>query len=403
MFKLIWKIFEYFASFDLPDTKEQKRIIDSFPAPECDYDRTYYNFNCVKRKGRFWVLNLIGIIGIPFMMLLYLINSIGCRPKEKADALMISSRNRIGFVYPYEDRFPEQLKEEFPNMKTLSFRAFPEFKSGVIGREALSYWWGFAARHPGSGFLNFRALITIMSVNRLVREYSPRAIINYRAENNNMTNLITGFLESGGREYINFMHGEILAEYRTAFVRLSRFYIWDEGYKNTLAWSRADDSDFYVYMPSIYNAEYNIRDDYEYYMLYIFSGGFSKEDRNDLEVMQLFADFQKKGLKCKVRPHPRWSDTERIRQLCEEYGVTYDDPKSVTTKESIDSARYIAGTISTVLTEAFYAGKEVVLDDVTNEEMYEEIKDKRFILLYKEHKMLSELTDMQFKRRVENV
>ena len=95
--------------------------------------------------------------------------------------------------------------------------------------------------------------------------------------------------------------------------------------------------------------------------------------------------------KCKVRSHPRWSDISRIRELAEQYHIIYEDPKSVSVADSIMNAECIAGTYSTVLTEAYHSDCSIILDDMTDPEMYEYLNKAMFILCSKPHRRLSEM------------
>ncbi len=55
----------------------------------------------------------------------------------------------------------------------------------------------------------------------------------------------------------------------------------------------------------------------------------------------------------------------------------------IKTSESIDNSEYIVGVATTVVTEAYYGGKKVLIDDVTDKEEFESLKSRGYLMLKK--------------------
>lgn len=395
----IWTIYSFLSKNKDFTFEQQKEMIDSYKEPNNDFERTYFNYNASIQgcsKFSLLIMDFLGIVVIPIFLMLYCINRLRKSISYNCfhhDAILINNNNRIGVKYDYEGRVPEELINQYSDFVVLKFDVFPRFTEGVISFPAFKIWFSFFFRHPFNGYINFRSLINIMAFNRLILEYSPKIIVNARAELNNISSLITLLCEKNDIEYINFMHGEVLTSINTAFVRFSKFYIWDEHYKEIFKWSRCPLNQFVVYKPAIYKQDIiNSEKKPGYYITYYFSGDEKKRiDKNAENVLYLLNLFERKGYHCKVRPHPRWSNIEHLKHIFRNSYVEIEDPQKISVMDSITSSVYIIGTFSTVLSEAYYMNSTIVIDDITDKELYINLKKMKYILLSKPHMLFSEL------------
>ena len=71
---------------------------------------------------------------------------------------------------------------------------------------------------------------------------------------------------------------------------------------------------------------------------------------------------------------------EHLRKTFKEENIESFDVK---TQDSINNSEYIVGTATTVLTEAYYGGKKILIDDVTDKEEYESLKSRKYLMLDK--------------------
>ena len=390
---LLWKIYTLLPKRKEIGISEQKRIIDSFGMPGDDLDRVYYNYlanaeaeSALKRV----FLNTAGFFAVPVFIILYALNRLTLRPKENEKAVLVNAKNRVGKAYSYEDRIPDELYREFGTIKVLEYDSFPDFRTGVLSVPGFKLFLRFFIRHPLKGFINYRVLLNIGAFNRILLEYRPAALITYRAENNNTSSIITALCENNRAEYICFMHGEMFGNIQCAFVRFSRFYIWDGHYKEILSWGNSPADQCIVYTPGIYR-KIEKKENPGFFITYYFSGSTkNNRDDNAEAVKKELKNFTDKGYRCKVRQHPRWSDEKQIEEVFTGTGIEIEDYRSVTVGESLADTEYVAGTYSSILTEAEHSGLSVILDDVTDKALFKELTGKNFIMLKKPHRLLSE-------------
>ena len=361
-----------------------KVYLDSFPEPKDDVDRTIAHFLCrVGGKSELFK-DVIGFCAIPFFLLLYWINGLFPVKSNKHRAILI---HLTSLSYHTDDRFPEELKREFGEVYTAGFKRYPFRFRGILDAETFACWRNLFRRGRRYGFLCFFSLVSLASMNRLLKEYQPEAIINYRAESNYASSLLTCLCEQKGTEYICYMHGEYLNSGERAFVRFSRMYLWDEGYRDVFAWSRSADSRMYVYTPGVYRTKFEERDSFPYYLAYYFSGN----DRCAEMIAEELSALVRRGLQCKVRPHPRFSDLALLKKAFEEKGIPVEDAKSIDIVDSINETEHVAALFSSVLTQAYYGGKKIVIDDVSAPEKFDELEERNCIILKKEYRLLSEM------------
>ena len=393
MKRLLWKIYSAIAAERKSTLREEKQLIDSFPEPRNGYERSYYNYrinSCFRSRLYAVVSNVSGIIALPFFIVIFFINGSKVKPDVKHDAVLIHSANRTGMQYRIDDRVPEELYDEFKDFYTLECAVYPGMTRGILTKRAFGAWKRYTSAHPLCGFINFRALIHIAAIERILREYSPDAVINSRMELNNISSIVTDYCEENGCEHICFMHGESFANVKTAFAGFSRFYIWDEHYIDVFDWSRCRDGHYRIYTPRIFTQRPN-NDNIIYDYMYVLSGDENSDKRNTMKDIAAALDkLAGSGCKVKVRPHPRWTDAEEAAKVFGGSIIT-EDAKEISSTRSVAETRRIIGTYSTMLSEALYAGREIVIDDVSDPDLIKELRDKKYIVLNKDHLLLSEL------------
>ena len=383
-------------SMDMIDSASQidrdKRLIESFPTPHDDFDRVDYSIKCNEEKNTFRaiLLNSLSAIATPFLLITYSINRLRIyfQAKQHIDTIILDSSNRKGVEYSLEGRIPDVYFEN-PDARIFRTGAFPKLTEGVMGSKSFHMYLKFVLRHPLSFFNNLRVLVNLMGYNKLLVLHNPRTIVKSRMELNQISSLVTCFCEQNGCQFINLMHGESLYNIRTAFVRFSEFYIWDDYYRDVFGWSRSPQDQFITFKPGIYSLQLPSKDDYEYDFTFVLSGG-DEECASLLSLVLAIESLINKGFKIKVRPHPRWSNIQAIKKTFVDINVKVENPKDESVEYSLSRTRYVVATCSTVLSEAYYAGKEIVLDDITNPVLYESLKSKGYILISKKHRLLSE-------------
>lgn len=368
---------------------EKKQMVDSFPEPRDDIDRTAFQYSCSyanAEKGKMAILHVLGCCAIPVLLILYWINGLFCKRKEQQKAVLINEQFLTGMSY--QDKIPPALYEEFGDICVLNFKKYPDLFCGVLDRKSFGIWFKLFCRHPFCGLRNAACLSHIGSMNRILKEYSPRAVICYMAEKNFASSIVTCLCESKGSEYICFMHGDSLTEVRCAFLRFSRFYLWSEHYRDMFNWGRCDEKQYRYYYPQMYTLDLpDLGHAPEYFLTYYFSGN----DESAQAVCDVMKKCNSEGKKCKVRPHPRYTDIPKIKSIFEPAGIYVEDPLSLRLEESVANTECVAALFSTVQNQAYYAGKTMYIDDVSDPEYYMELRSRMALQTSLPHRLMSEL------------
>ena len=100
---------------------------------------------------------------------------------------------------------------------------------------------------------------------------------------------------------------------------------------------------------------------------------------------------RREGKTVRFRPHPRYSDMDLLKKYVSEEEI--ETPQKVGILESISNLDCAVGSYTTVLAQAYFSGKNILLDDVTFKSQYNQLKERRYILIGNNPQKLS---DKQF-------
>ena len=182
------------------------------------------------------------------------------------------------------------------------------------------------------------------------------------------------------------MHGDKFFDIRDSFFHFHRCYVWDAHYIRLFESMRAASGQFRVEIPE--SVRFHVEQlpekcyDYTYYL-----GGENREAL--LRLHNMLARMQENGVSVNVRPHPRYTDMEALKQI---YTDIHVEDGQDTIEMSVLKSRAVISQFSTVLLQAYYNGIPVVVDDVTNPEQYEKLRELEYSMVDKPHQTLSALT-----------
>ena len=71
--------------------------------------------------------------------------------------------------------------------------------------------------------------------------------------------------------------------------------------------------------------------------------------------------------------------------------ITIEDPVKVLLKESLGNTKYVVGLNTTVLSEAYIEGKEIVIDDISDYPHFIDAQKRNSIVFQRDHMLLSEI------------
>jgi len=367
---------------------QQRKFVASFPEPKDDFERSFFKYQCFcqycynEKKWMLAIYNLGALVLYPFVY--GMLKSRGAS-KKKSDRVCDAVLENVPRLRNY-DVIPDELTENLHEVQEIESL---DYLNGYLTANAVEicktlrkrYFWHFY----------FRMIVTIKLAlfNMYLYEYNPKKIAFYSVEREFSGPLQTLLCEKEGSEYISYMHGDYLYAMCFAFQRYSHYYTWDKAYNDMFVSLRCK-FPMTVYQPKKLRGIAEKKDihECEYFATYYFSA----ETRECAEVIRAaFRKFEQKGLRCKIRPHPRFSDIEMLKEVFD--GVHIEDPIHYSLADSITDSWYTVGLNTTVISQAYFSGKEVVIDDISMPKEYAQLKDKGYIMLDRPHRLLSQVAE----------
>lgn len=240
----------------------------------------------------------------------------------------------------------------------------------------------FIIRSP---YFVFKIAYKVSLYSTMIKSYSPKAIIVFN-EYSFTSSALTYYCENKKIKHINVMHGEKLFYIRDSYFRFSNTYVWEPYYIKLFISMNAPENQFIAELPpfmSIKPSEYldiKYHSDYTYYL-----ANFNENDIKNIVASMAFA--KSKGKTVMYRPHPRYSDIDLLRKYVDESYIEY--PDSVNIMLSVAKTDCAVGLYTTVLNQAFHAGKKVLIDDINFPYNYSKLKELSYSLLNKPIQKLS--------------
>lgn len=369
------RMMEVDALFTYP-VEKQIEYLNSLPNPKNDLDRSYLQYKCqIKRIPRidFWVQN----IGSIFLIGLYWF-----KIPKKGKVVEDSRASSIFFQNGIADTIiPNSLRNKYDKI------VYCNYDDDLLllknDRKFLLRIW---KKYPFDFYFLLKILIKIAAYRAEINRFQPKEII-VSAEYSFTSSILSEYVENMGIIHTNVMHGEKLFTISDAFFRFSQCYVWDEHYVNLFKSLRVEIEQFKIEIPrALKFSEKCIQK--KYYLKYY----LSDESKEDLEkIAYLLKKIKNIGYRVAVRPHPRFSNEKLIKSIFK--GIELED-NTVGIEESILSTEYVCALFSTVLNQAYFNGVKIIIDDYSNIEKYNKLKKMNYLMLNKEHKLLSEFSNV---------
>lgn len=390
---LVDRLHERFASSSLKkihtseEVKKWESFLAQFPETNDCFELSYYKYLCRMYYFPLWKKILVNVLGFGafFIELFYLAFS---RKSLKKPIRELAVIERARDIPDFSDISPDRSIISSGMVKVIENH---NEKFGFLCKEAKKYYWNNVRKHPFSFFYNYFVYMELVTHSSILLEHNPEVTVVYINERNVASPILTDFYNEQGRKLYSFMHGEYTLRLILGFMRFDRYYVWDDSYIGMFSKDlRCQIKEYVVYTPRKLQKKWNL-DEYvpAYYCTYYFSG----EDENTIrKIVSNLELLSVNGLKCKIRPHPRFKlHIELLKNLLINSDITLESVADVSLKESLGSTQYVIGLQSTVLSEAYIEGKEIVLDDVSNKEHFELLQLQKFNVFNKPHRLLSEL------------
>lgn len=368
---------------DVPDVDAWMSFLDSLPTPADAVSQSYNKYLCRAwyiPKPKALLLNILAFFGLLAAMP-RLVRKGQLVKAADADKLVVVTSSSV----PYADVIPAELEQSHAEVV---YHKQPAFKVGTLTLRAKAAFVMCAKAHPISFYYLYYTLKELSLHSELVRTENPHAVAVYVNERNFAGPVLRMAYEEGGREFDSFMHGEYLLQLIHGYMSFTNFYVWDDSYKDMFEKAlRCDFGACISYKPKKLQKKWNLEDvEPDHFLTYYFSGESTTSIK---KLSQLFMELEGNGLRCVVRPHPRYSHLDLISQ--EFPSEMIEDANLVSMEDSLGRAEYIVGLTTTVLFEAKAEGKKVVLDDCSDPDIFQSLQNRKFRLLNEEHLLLSEL------------
>lgn len=368
------------------EMEDQKSYLEKLGKPKDQYEKAYFKYKCHAYYHYSLLIrivyNFVGLIMVPFFAILLALKS----TKKEFSAFVPDGA--ILIVSPtmgYKDIFPPQIGEKYTSIKEVKPLTIRE---RYMDREAWNRFGTCVARYWRHPFFCLEALIRISGNCELMYRYHPQAIIGYGWERDFIAPILLEYCKSKGVDRLTFMHGIFVYSIDKAFLSFTKYYVWEPYYVNMFTQLRASPESLEIYKPQKYNPIVAPRPEgveYEYFLTYYFTAD-SKERM--VRIKKCLDLFTKEGFSCKLRPHPRFTDLALLRELFPDYLI---EDSSWTLADSMECSKYIAAYNSTVLAEAFYSNKEVLIDDYVDPSKFKNMIDRGYIMLSRPHKLMTEV------------
>lgn len=358
-----------------------------------DYKRSFVKYLCrkelvfhgMKHKILLLCFNLVSFLIILPLFFFYFVKGklISEQQNDSHNSAVIlkpSSFTNIDDILPVE---------ELKKYGTYRIVQSKKYSKGFIKRIALAIFLNCLKEHPFNFYYLLMILVTLADYNRVISKYNPKAIFSFADEKNFSKPIATIFCEQQGIAHIGFMHGEVYYQIDKGFCHYSKYMVWDSYYVDLFR-EMCSAGEIVTYTPERFSkTQYPVLSNYPVTLTYYESGNSEVALRS---LAKVFAKLKENGFTCVLRPHPRSSDIKTI-QACFESG-DIEDYRVISIEDSLKRTKFAAAFCSTVLMEALFGGKTVVLDDITDKTAFGKIQEKGYIILNKQHILLSELLGM---------
>ena len=354
---------------------KQEAYIAHFPDPKDGIERGYFQYCCrMKLYGEplHLLMNLAAFPLSLYYMATY--RGAGGVTEQTADAVFFPDGKPFNII-------PDSLLGRYENIVTLSST------DKALTKEDRRFLKTVFRRYPFSWMLWLKLIIKVAQYSHAITKYNPKAVISC-SEFSYTAPILTEYCRMRGVRSINIMHGEKLYDMHDAFSKFDEFFVWDQVYVNLFVSMRGDADQFVIEQPRSLRIsnEGNIEKkyDYTYYL--------TAETDEELGIIaEKLKELQEKGKRVSVRPHPRYSDMDKVSMYFDFANV--ENWKTIAIEESLLQTGAAISLHSTVLYQAYNNGIGAVIDDISAPKQFAKLKELRYVMLSVEHRLLSELLE----------
>jgi len=361
------------GDFETP-VEEQRTFLNSLPEPHNDIDRGYNQYLCQNFFVAKWkriLFNTVSFPLFPVVVLYYLLKRMFVHKGEHVDAIIENKG--------MDEVVPEVVKTKYAPVS----KYWAEGSSFSL--KDICFLIKLCRKSPLQPFFAFKSMMNVARYSDMIKRHSPNVMIQF-GEFSFSSSILTSYCHSHGIKHVDIMHGEKIFCIKDAFHHYDECYVWNDFYINLFLSLRAAPEQHIVALPPSMqimterHKNTHFYADYKYYL-----ESFSEAEIQSIIASMQFAKIA--GKTVKYRPHPRYSDVSLLRKYVGEDEIEY--PKEVPILESISNTDNVVGLFTTVLAQAYYSGINVIMDDVTYKELYDNCLTLKYMLVEKVQDTLS--------------
>lgn len=260
-------------------------------------------------------------------------------------------------------------------------------ESLILRKEDIRYLMKNLLKYKLSPYLFLRYTVKLSNYRYIIDSFSPE-VIAITNELSPTSAAMTSYCNMHNISHVNFMHGEKLYSMAESFIHFDECFVYEEYYKTLFQRLRSSVSTkFTIFTPPklLHDKYYKSScktTDFGFYLQTI--------DRKKIKILvNIIQNLTDKGYTVKVRNHPRFGNDKLLKKNIHSSYIEKTDEVNIS--DSIYSKKYIVSLHSAVLYQSIKLGLNVVVDDISDKYMYESLKDKKYIVLEHEHKLLSDI------------
>ena len=229
-------------------------------------------------------------------------------------------------------------------------------------------------------YFKLKLLIKAGMYGYYIQCFNPK-IVYCSSEYSYCSSYLTLFCNREGIKNCDVQHGEKGLNISNSFCTFDVMYVWDAEYISLFKQLRSCTREFRVFTPEFLkpiDQGHRVVFDFKYYM--------QNQTKEEMEMIgSIVRLLRKNGYTAEIRMHPAYPNLafeSKFRDVIE-------SPKSI--DESIGETRAVISQCSTVLLQGLYAGKTVIVDDVSSPKTFENLKKVGYIMLRKGVPTLSQV------------
>lgn len=355
---------------------DQKQYLDRFKNPKDEIERSFFQYCCQMHLYPFCFRVLFNIASFPLLIL-------HIAKKKNDNGYNETTRCVAAFI---ECGLPHNI---------IPHAIFDKYKSVIFVSDKKEFFtkkdWQFIKtiirRYPFSWLFLLKCVIKIKMYSHIIKENNPSAIITCN-EYSFTSSILTKYCNKQNIKHIDVMHGEKLFFIRDSFFKYDECYVWDEFYIELFKKLRADDNQFIIAVPK--SLEFDDIEKNQKVYDYTFYLAAETGDRLK-NIAKALNQIKEKGYLVSVRPHPRYSNESEVRQVFSDFNI--EPFTEISIEESLMNTKNAISGYSTVLNQAYRNGIGIVIDDVSDVEAFNKLKEYQYIMLNKPHSILSKVCD----------